>query len=98
VLSVAGNIIFASLWTFLFICQLELAQRGSWSKYVQPRLLSVISIIAILQAKKVIVFLGRASPTHMVKELMKELEVWNCGVLRGVTSGVHLLECRASAC
>lgn len=30
-----------------------------------------------LQAKKIVVFLGRASPTHVVKELMKELEVCN---------------------
>lgn len=29
----------------------------------------------VLQAKKVVVFLGRASPTRMVNELMKELEV-----------------------
>ena len=51
-----------------------------------------------LQAKKIVVFLGRASPTHMIKELMKELEVCNSDVTKDVSISVHLLECRAGTC
>lgn len=48
------------------------------------------------QAKKVVVFLGRAKPAYMVRELIKELEV-SYDIMRGVAyGGVQLLERRAS--
>ena len=79
----AGRITFVLLWTFLYTYQSVQTQHGSWSKYTFTLHYFEPHPLCVLQAKKVVVFLGRASPTHMVKELMKELEVCY-GDIKGV--------------